>query len=101
MPLVNEHPETEAPAQRLVRETKNQLSEFTQTAMIVYGNLMNYQHNNAEGVTAAEYNKAMGADAKDLAPVMRAMKRLILKLNPALKARLNEMVPQKSKKAAK
>jgi hypothetical protein len=100
MPLVNDQSASETPEQKLANETRARLTEYTQSTLLVYGNLMNYRHNNAQGVTKAQLDKALGADAKDFDYVLPAMKRLLLRLNPNLKAQLDEMAP-KAKKAAK
>jgi hypothetical protein len=100
MPLVDTSKE-ETPEQRLAREARARLAEFTNSTFIVYGNLMNYRHNNGAGVTPEKFDKAFGSDLKDFTSIRRAMRRMLLKLNPALRPQLNEMVPKKTRKAAK
>lgn len=101
MPLINNIPNDEAPEQRLAREARARLGEITQSMLLTYGNLMNYQHNNGAGVGPKQYEKALGSDAKDYRYILGAMRRMLLRLNPGLKDQLNEMVPKKPKKTAK
>jgi hypothetical protein len=101
MPLVSNTPNEETPAQRLAKEARARLAEFTNSTFIVYGNLMNYRHNNGAGVTPEQFDKAFGSDIKDFTHIRRAMRRMLLRLNPALRPQLNEMVPKRVKKAAK
>lgn len=98
MALVQDEQKTGTPADGLAAEAKIRLREFTNSAFITYGNLMNYEHNNSAGVTSEQYLKAHGKDAKDYVSVTRGIKRLLLKLNPALKDQLNEMIPKRSRK---
>lgn len=101
MPLVTDQPVSEKPETKLAAETRARLTEYTQTTLLVYGNLMNYAHNNSSGVTHVQLKKELGSDAKDFDYVLSAMKRLLLRLNPNLKPQLDAMVPKKAKKAAK
>ncbi len=100
MSLIQNTPGDTAADKRLAREARSRLNELQKSMLLVYANLMNYQHNNAAGVTAAQYEKALGADATDYKYVLASMKRLLLKMNPDLKAQLNEIVPKKPDKAA-
>lgn len=100
MPLVNE-PTDETPDQRLAREARTRLAELSSAMLLTYGNLMNYQHNNGAGVTADQFHKALSNDAKDFKHIMGQLKRMLLRMNPALKPQLDEMAPKKTKKAAK
>jgi len=99
MPLVNDQPVSESPEQKLADQTRERFAEYTRSTLLVYGNLMNYAHNNADGVSHAALKKALGKDAKDWNYVLPTMRRLLLRLNPNLKAELDEMKPKK--KAAK
>lgn len=98
MPLVQENKITGTPADGLVDQAAERLSEFSKTALLVYGNLINYQHNNSIGVTSEQYIKAWGKLGKDYVSAVGALKRLLRKLNPSLKEQLDSMVPKKSKK---
>src|SRR3954470_3117415 len=98
MPLVEDSANSETPEQKLAREARERLSELTRSMLMVYANLMNYQHNNGDGVSVEKFHKALGADAKDFKSIMGSMKRMLLKLNPSLKPQLNEMVTKRTKK---
>lgn len=98
MALVTDEKQTGTAADGLALEAKNRLREFTTATFITYGNLMNYQGNNAQGVTKEQFTKALGKDAKDFNYVLGGMKRLLLRLNPALKDQLKEMVPKRTRK---
>jgi hypothetical protein len=100
MPLATNSPNEVAPNQRLAIEARARLSELGNVMLLTYGNLLNYQHNNSKGVSPDQFDKALGTDLKDFRYVLRAMKRMLLRLNPAFKAKLTEMVPKKTKKAA-
>lgn len=101
MPLVENTPQDVTPAERLAKEARTRLSELTSSMLLAYGNLMNYQHNNGTGVSADDYLKAHGKDTKDYKYIVGQMRRMLLRMNPDLKAQLNEMVPKRTKKAAK
>lgn len=100
MPLVEPSKE-ETPAERLAKEARTRLSEMTNSLLLTLGNLMNYQHNNGANVTPEQFIKALGSDAKDYKFIVGSMRRMLLRMNPSLKAQLREMVPKKTKKAAK
>lgn len=101
MPLINDTSKDETPEQRLAKEARTRLSELSNSMLLVYGNLMNYQHNNAANVTSTQYMNALGGDAKDYKYIMGSIRRMLLRMNPALKDQLHEMVPRKAKRAAK
>ena len=89
------------PAERLANEARMRINEVYRSVDITYRNLMNYQHNNGEGVTSAQYLDAHGKDRKDYEYILRAMKRLLLRINPAAKEELNALVPKAPKTARK
>lgn len=90
MPLAANTSSTETPDQKLAKEARARLSEYANSTLIVYSNLMNYRHN--AGVTPEQFDKALGLDLKEFQYILGAMRRMLLKLNPDVKPQLKEMV---------
>lgn len=95
MPLVANTLSEETPDQKLAKEARARLTEYASTTLIVYSNLMNYRHN--AGVTPAQFDKALGTDLKEFQYILKAMRRMLLKLNPDVKPQLKEMVLRTAK----
>jgi hypothetical protein len=89
----------------LATEARKRVTELADTTFWVYGQLENYEKNNIVKITPAQFLKSLGGDAKDFVAIKRAMKRLMVKINPDFKDRIarleNELAPKKAKKAAK
>jgi hypothetical protein len=87
----------ESGAEHLASEARKRLTELSDTTFWAYTQLENYEKNNTQGVKPAAFLKALGGDQKDYVAIKRAMKRLLIKINPEFKDRLAALTQNTAK----
>jgi hypothetical protein len=101
MPLYHTPPQPNSDAEQLATEARKRLTELADTTFWAYGQLENYEKNNSQKVTPTGFRIALGKDHKDFVAIKRAMKRLLIKINPEFKDKLTalekELAPKKRK----
>jgi hypothetical protein len=99
MGLYHSPEESESDAKFLATEARKQLTGLAHAAFNAYANCRNYEVNNTKDVTPAAYKKALGSDLKQYESAMRAMKRLMILINPEFKKKIASLIPKPVKPA--
>lgn len=99
MSLQHEQPQPESDADHLATEAKKILTQHAETTFWAYCQLENYERNNTQGVPAKDFQKALGKDAKEFVAIKGAMKRWLVRFNPAYKEKIAALTPKTSKAA--
>lgn len=97
MSLYHEPAQPSSDAEFLATEARKQLTQLADTTFHIYANCRNYEVNNGKGVSAEDFKKAFGADRKGFESTMRAMKRLILQINPNSRDKFDSLIPTTAK----
>lgn len=84
-------------AVHLATEARKRLTELSDTTFWVYTQLENYEKNNTQDIPSKDFLKALGGDQKDFVAIKRAMKRLLVKINPEFRERLANLTPKASR----
>lgn len=88
----------ESDAEHLATETRKVLTQLADTTFWAFCQLENYEKNNTQGVKPKDFQKELGKDHKDFVSIKRAMKNLMIKINPEFKDKIAALIPKKTAK---